>query len=324
MSTAFSPTVVTPKITKRKSKRKGKRKPAPIASIGQIEKSLKQSRELTAKKEPNVLGEKRTLLREVENLPTPPPTPSRPLVMHPHTLPRPSYANLGTPTAGDPSEVRIEMPTGDDPASFADSNPEESTSTGPKLGWKSDTVTDYTTDESEYESLADQFNFDRQDRPPAMPQLGEVYDPNMPRGGVLRPKHINMGPYSVPMKNLSDNQQDIHERLLNLQQKASTNQTYDDLVLNENLRKLRGVMGPWNQSLTPAKTFRSENFLYTGVDNKENLNGDAMALGRPTRHYKITATKPVTTDPLNPRDPQFRVYNPAITRLPGISFFSSL
>jgi len=170
-------------------------------------------------------------------------------------------------------------------------------------------------------------------RPPAMPALApqppprqiiEQPDPDMPRGGALRPKHINMGPYSVPMDNLSQTQADIHTRLMNLQEKASATASYNDLVLNSNLKKLRGVMGPWSQRLAPAKAFRSENFLYTGVDNKENLNGDHRSIGRPTRHFKITSTKPVSTDPLNERDPDFQVYNPAITRLPGNSFFLKL
>lgn len=159
---------------------------------------------------------------------------------------------------------------------------------------------------------------------PPPPPHPELPDPNVPRGGALQPQHINMGPYSVPMKNLSQNQSAIHTQLMNLQEKASAKASYDDLVLNANLTKLRGVMGPWSQPLTPAKTFRSENFLYTGVDNKDNMNGDQNALGKPTRHYKIVSTKPVSTDPLNERDPDFQVYNPAITRLPGIHFSPSL
>jgi len=295
MTTAFSPTTLTPKIPRRKSRRKGKPKPKPIASVGQELKKIRQSAKSSRER---ILEEGMQKAASIVS-------PQRKTPLH--------YATLHhqTEPKSDPQSIRIEPSDDEEFDDVSESKP---------VAYKSHTEWLRNlgqVDMGDIEPLAPHI-------PPPIRELPEEpRDPNLPRGGVLRPKHINMGPYSVPMKNLSDNQQDIHERLLNLQQKASTNQTYDDLVLNENLRKLRGVMGPWSQPLAPAKTFRSENFLYTGVDNKENLNGDALALGRPTRHYKITATRPVTTDPLNPRDPQFRVYNPAITRLPGISFFSS-
>jgi len=284
--------ITTPK--KRKSRRTGESKPAPYGSVGKVERKIREAVKSTMQQAVSHMSSARAASAQKSE---------------------PELADLHhkTEAKSDPQLIQIQPLPDEDFDDVTESKPvsyESQTEWLRKLS---------QVDEGDTSLLP------RPSRPPPLQELEEEpEDPNMPRGGALWPKHINMGPYSVPMKNLSDNQQDIHEQLLNLQQKASTNQTYDDLILNENLRKLRGVMGPWNQSLAPAKTFRSENFLYTGVDSKENLNGDALALGRPTRHYKITSTRPVTTDPMNERDPQFRVYNPAITRLPGISFFSSL
>jgi len=142
-------------------------------------------------------------------------------------------------------------------------------------------------------------------------------DPDEPTSAI---KHIRMGPYSVKMKRLSDDQKAIHNSLLNIQEKASQKAAYDNLVLNSNISKLSGVMGPWSRKLAPAKSFRSENFLYTGKDNKPSLTGDSLSEGKSIRHYKITGWKPVSTDPLNPRDPYYKTFDPKVTRLPGEKF----
>jgi len=161
-------------------------------------------------------------------------------------------------------------------------------------------------------------------QPPANPPPRATMDEIMAeerlplsRPATFEDVQVKMGPYSVPINNVNKRTATMHAKLLGLSEKQQQADAYKNLILNENLRKLKGVMGPWNKELPHAKVFTSENYLYHGKNRKSQFWGGDASQPRSLRRFKIKTDEFVTSEPLNERDPVYHRYDPKITHLPG-------